>query len=227
MKNRDIVIGGTFLGLVVGAVAGYFTAKYKLEEKYAAFASDEIAQAKVYLGELYKDRIKTPADALKEVEESPPADDETLRRVIKGLRYAPPGVVVQEVPKIVNIFDGRDDSDSDFHEEEPEDGSPHVISLAEYTAGEKNYTQVSLTYYAADEVLVEDGDIPVENHDMLVGIANLDKFGHRSRDPKVVYVRNDKLQIDYEICKSEGSFAEEVHGIIQPREPKVRKMRRE
>ena len=53
-------------------------------------------------------------------------------------------------------------------------------------------------------------------------------FGFRSRDPKVVYIRNKKLHTDFEVCHHEGSYAESVHGIVQERpKEKVRKMPRE
>jgi hypothetical protein len=40
----------------------------------------------------------------------------------------------------------------------------------------------------------------------------LDRFGHGSNDPSIVYIRNDTLEIIYEVVKSPHYYAEEVHG---------------
>jgi len=45
-----------------------------------------------------------------------------------------------------------------------------------------------------------------------VGERNLNLFGHGSNDASVVYVRNDKLELIFEVVRSPNSFAEEVHG---------------
>ena len=31
-------------------------------------------------------------------------------------------------------------------------------------------------------------------------------------DPNTVYIRNPRLEVDYEVIRSEGTFAQEVHG---------------
>jgi hypothetical protein len=72
--------------------------------------------------------------------------------------------------------------------------------------------QTSLTYFAGDDVLVDERDQVMRDIDATVGLENLQKFGHGSNDPLVVYVRNPRLEVDYEISKSDGTFATEVHG---------------
>jgi hypothetical protein len=47
----------------------------------------------------------------------------------------------------------------------------------------------------------------------LIGEKNLSRFGHGSQDPSVVYVRNDQLELVYEVVRSPQSYSEEVHGI--------------
>ena len=78
---------------------------------------------------------------------------------------------------------------------------------------EKGYSQVTYTYYAIDDVLVdEENDHPLPHADIVVGLDNL-QFGHGTDDDNVVFVRNDKLEIDMEICRLNKSFEEEVLGI--------------
>lgn len=231
MNNKLVAIGGTLLGLAAGSVAGYFFAKKRLEEEYAEFAHKEIQEAKVYLSMLYKG--DSPGDVLqRRVAKRPDGVDDSvhegpspqvLERVLDGLRYGKPGVVVKEPPKKNdrNVFEEEEEV------EETEDGNPiRILSITEFMAGEKSYNQVTLTYFAEDDVLVDENEMPIEDVDATVGNANMDRFGYKSRDPKVVYIRNDRLQIDYEVVRHEGSYAEQVHGVEQER-PRTRKMPRE
>jgi hypothetical protein len=237
MNNRVIMLGSTLLGTAVGAVAGYLVAKHRLEAKYAQFASDEIEAARDYMKVLYKkDEDSTPEKALARrrpqrpegvddtVHEGPPT--EVLEKVLDKLRYGKVGVPVSE-PKArndVNVFDG-DTTDEDDVDETSLDGFIEIISYTEYNAGEKEYEQVTLTYFAEDDTLCDEDDMPIEDVNAVVGNSSLEKFGYRSRDPRIVYVRNNRLRIDYTVCKSDGSYAEEVAGFKPPKERKVDRFR--
>jgi hypothetical protein len=67
------------------------------------------------------------------------------------------------------------------------------------------------TYYAEDDFLVnpENENHPIFGGDTIVGVENL-KFGHGSDDVDVVYVRNDMLETDMQICRLNKSFEEEI-----------------
>lgn len=239
MNNRVVMLGSTLLGTAVGAVAGYLVAKHRLEAKYAQFASNEIEAARDYMKVLYKkDEDSTPEKALarrrpqrpegvdNSIHEGPPT--EVLEKVLDKLRYGKPGVPVNE-PKPrndANVFDGEI-TDEDDTDEVIEDGDEaiEIISYTEYNAGEKEYEQVTLTYFAEDDTLCDEDDMPIEDVNAVVGSSSLEKFGYRSRDPRVVYVRNNVLRIDYTVCKSDGSYAEEVAGFKPPKERKVDRFR--
>lgn len=122
-------------------------------------------------------------------------------------------------PETRNIFRDREQSithEWDEHRERKKRSvdQPYVIHYDERHEME-GYSEESLTYYAADDVLCNERDEVVDpaDRDRLIGEANLDRFGHGSGDPMIVFVRNDNLEIMYEIIKSPNSFAEEVHGI--------------
>lgn len=91
---------------------------------------------------------------------------------------------------------------------------PYVVHVDERYEME-GYNEVTLTYYVADDVLCDERDevVDPERRDDMVGEANLDRFGHGSNDPNIVYIRNDNLEILYEIVRSPNSYAEEVHGL--------------
>lgn len=90
---------------------------------------------------------------------------------------------------------------------------PYVVHRDEVHATD-GYDSVSMTYYVGDDVLCNERDEVIDPADRedLVGEANLDRFGHGSGDPSIVYIRNDNLEILYELVRSPNSYAEEVHG---------------
>lgn len=94
---------------------------------------------------------------------------------------------------------------------------PYVIHQDERYDLE-GYSEVSYTYYAEDDVLCDERDEPVdpEIRDNLIGEENLERFGHGCDDPMIVHIRNDNLEIVYEIIKSPNSFSVEVHGMEPP-----------
>lgn len=80
--------------------------------------------------------------------------------------------------------------------------APYTISYEEF--GENDYETVGMTYYA-DKVLVEDiTDEVVDDVDGTIGCDSLLRFGEYEED--MLYVRNDELQVDYEISLSSRSY---------------------
>lgn len=112
------------------------------------------------------------------------------------------------------------------------DGSPEVISQLTYTGeGEGEYTyhedfdHISLDWYAGDGILAyghnceidgvehEMGEI-VEKPNFVVGWKWKHHFGDKElfNDDNCVYVRNEFLCCDFEICRDKGSYREVVLG---------------
>lgn len=96
---------------------------------------------------------------------------------------------------------------------------PYIITLDEFTESENDAD--TLTYYEEDGVLADSQDMPVDRVSEDVGDENLNKFGLGSNDSRMLYVRNEKIGMDYEIILHQGSFAEVVHGITKD-EPRKR-----
>jgi hypothetical protein len=117
-----------------------------------------------------------------------------------------------------NIFDQPEPDPEDVGEgvnEEPP-GSldrPFVISKDEWYANETDYDQITLTYWADDDVLADDRYRQVSEIEEIVGATNLHRFGFKSDDPDIVYVRNHSRKADFEITKDERNFGEIVHGV--------------
>lgn len=129
-----------------------------------------------------------------------------------------PVVTVEETTVVRNIFvDNVPLTDEDFDLEEERlarrNGLPYVVTREEYDENEDQYEQISLTYFRFDDVLVDEDEKSIDNIEEFVGKHNLQRFGHGSGDLKIVYIRNELKEMDYEVLRSDGSYAEEVLGL--------------
>lgn len=118
-----------------------------------------------------------------------------------------------EVNTVRNIFVSEGiDSDWDYEKELANRDSthPYILHQDEYMNDEMGFTQSTLTYYDGDQILADEQDVPVYNHERVVGEL---KFGHGSNDPNVVYVRNENARAEYEILLFSGYFEREVLGL--------------
>ena len=95
---------------------------------------------------------------------------------------------------------------SSNEEEEDEDMKPHVISPDEFDELD-DYEIESLTYYA-DGILADDNGDTIDDVDKLIGNEALDSFGKYDADPDTVFVRNDRLKIDFEIVRDLVNYSD-------------------
>lgn len=119
---------------------------------------------------------------------------------------------------VVNIFDNGNGDEWDYKKEiENRDRShPYTIHVDEFVADEMGWdSQSTLTWYEGDSILCDSQDRPIYNHHEVVGEL---KFGHGSNDPNVVYIRNERLQAEYEVLRDTGSYEEVVLGEAMERQ---------
>ena len=119
-------------------------------------------------------------------------------------------LIDEEIEEIESVFDGNTEDwnyEDELAKRTPD--APYIIHQDEYLHDELGYTQTTLTYYSGDDILTDEQDAPVYNHGDVVGELI---FGHGSNDRNVVYVRNQKLEAEYEILLFDGSFELEVLG---------------
>jgi hypothetical protein len=87
---------------------------------------------------------------------------------------------------------------------------PKLIKGEEY--GEIfTYTQNTLYFYRDDGVLATDDDEIIEDPEEILGDA-LDKYGFRDNTEPAIYVRNYKLETDFEVLKMNDSYKNAVLG---------------
>lgn len=96
----------------------------------------------------------------------------------------------------------------------------YEITSEVYGAGEKNHVQESLWYYPEDGVVTDGNDNKIDNPEKFLGTGFAMKFG-KDPEPYTLYVRNEKVQIDYEILMAKGqSWERDVAGLVDD-EPSV------
>lgn len=108
---------------------------------------------------------------------------------------------------------------------------PYVISESEFEEGNPHHDKVSITYYAGDDTLADEMNEIMEDIDSTVGMSNLDMDNTDITHPHTIYVRNDRLGIDYDISIDLGEYTRKVLGIepyqkpLSPKEKFDRAMR--
>jgi hypothetical protein len=89
--------------------------------------------------------------------------------------------------------------------------APYVIAREDYDDEDmSHYDKLTIYYYEDDDTLTDENEEVIADVDSIVGGDSLTRFGDLSGDPEVVYVRNDKLQIDYEIIRLSKSYGETI-----------------
>lgn len=152
--------------------------------------------------------------------EMPPSDEITTFEGRPVSNYN--GVVVEqatgEVLGVVkkNVFDNPDVTIDFAYQQEiaartPD--KPYIISQDEYVENDPGHEQVTITYYEGDNTLADHNDKQVAMVDMTIGWDNL-RFGHRSGDDDIVFVRNEHYKMDMEIERDERRYAEVVAGFV-------------
>lgn len=148
-------------------------------------------------------------------------DEAQIRRLEEKARQAheeyqanasAPVVEVTEEVTTLNVFT---DPTFDLNEElkyRTED-KPYIITHDEYFAAERDYDTSTLTYFEDDDTVVDEQDKPLEDVDAIIGEDHLVRFGSGSKDRNIVYIRNDRLETDYEVVKAKGSYLEAVLGM--------------
>lgn len=85
---------------------------------------------------------------------------------------------------------------------------PYIISEWQFTYGKQHYSKVSLEYLCLDDTVLDEDESQLDQAH--IGPENLRAF--ETDDCDSIFIRNDKLEIDYEIMWTEASFTHDVLG---------------
>lgn len=193
----------------LGGFLGYTLAKRNLEKKYDQMLEEEIEKTAEHVANMMKETdrkvAKPEADSRQQTRVNPKKSLEELK-VELGYDDA----VEEDKPSV--LINGRKLADSMIQETVDTSG-PHIISEDEFNENVDDYEQISLSYYTEDDVLADESDEAVEAVDNVVGSENLKLFGRKnSRDPNVIFVKNDEVETLFEIVQIRGSYVKLVLG---------------
>lgn len=244
--KRFAVLLASVLSAASGTVGGYLVATKRLEKKYAVIAEQEIHEARVYYRQQNKaGEFSDPAVLAEKYEDEDPnvmsEEDEELmgelRAALLEVGYKADDQAVPVTPEekldveisiTKNVFDSEEDPNEFVLDDELDKkakGEPYILEEDEYLENDSGYSQTALTYYAGDDILADERDHVIDNVKRAIGEDNL-RFGYGSRSDTMVYIRNDKLNAEYEIALSTGKYSVEVAGFIEHSEKRgLRKFR--
>jgi hypothetical protein len=223
-------IGMGVVGLGVGVAIGFFFGYRWNKEKIKAETFKESQKEVEKIREFYREQ----AESVRVIPSAKPELDEVVEeRGYAQLDTRPERPTRPPVPVLEpSVLPRRDFTPGGLakrhveREKDKNDGwdygieltkrttdRPYIIHQDEYAQKEEGYEQTTFTYYAVDAVLTDEDESPVDDPEGSVGLDNLGNFGHGADDYHVLYVRNDRLEIDYEICLVAASYRETVQGL--------------
>ena len=98
-----------------------------------------------------------------------------------------------------DLSDVYDTESADDDVTEDKDDLPYIIEPEEY--GNKVENECTVLMWYGDDILTDTYGVNVDDIENTVGRGFIDHFGENPEEPDVVYVRNDRLEMDYQILQ--------------------------
>lgn len=212
--NRNMLVKAFIF--VAGATIGSAVTWKVVKTKYEQIAQEEIKSVKEEYGRLTK-LMRMEIDACRRVTEAhvedetdgEPEDDDSVDDDDRELTEWEKSQV--DYYKLTSKY--RGDSDDSENDEEgdgigdddlPFINGPYVISPDEFASSPPGYSACPLDYYT-DGVLADGWGVEL-NIEETIGEDALEHFGDYVDD--IVYVRNERTQIDYEVTRDPRTYKE-------------------
>lgn len=221
-----IPVGVGVAAFAAGAIGGYFLGKkvvsdsYKVDQETMDLIDEILAEdnqmqldydmepAEVVVSERILSFDELKAEIKEAKKKKPPTKNDLLVEVIEMVDEA---VVTPIIQNVFAAHSTEDDNwDYELEQSQREKDVPYVIHQDEFIADEMDFKQEVLTYYAQDDIMADSSETPIYGWAGLMGEL---LFGHGSMDPEVVYIRNEKIHMEWEVIRMDQSFAIEVLGM--------------
>jgi hypothetical protein len=206
------------LAAVGGAAVGFWVAKMRYEKAAYAYANLRVEEAKVF-AEARADR--EIQKFLAEAEQTFGDDIEKAKVDAVAKVFESENVSIEGLFEDNPVVDGLVRNYQGFSSPAPsttedEESESHIILIrrAEFFEGPltDKYDQTSVTYYQNDDILVDPHDKQLDVK-AAIGSIRPSWFGNEADDENVCYVRNTQLEIEFEVNRSQGSYARDVLGL--------------
>lgn len=215
--------GAAVAGFIVGSAISYYFTRQMMIDKFTVIVEEPAEER--------------PTQTVNEPEDSKyghirfknlPPEEPELDKVKVFTHYKPPqeGRITKDTEFTPDNFrkfmrEGMDmtgmedewDYDEEMSKRTPD--RPYVIHVDEFRDDNKEYSKISLDYYVVDDVVVDERNMLLPNTDDILGEDNLKRFGDGSGDTEIVYIRNEKLESDFEVTKTLGDYVADVYGYIE------------
>lgn len=196
----------SFIMFTTGAAIGSLVTWKAIKTKYERLAQEEIDSVKEEFSRLSKIR-KESNDRQNEYAEVGYIEDSDLKCIDTD---------PNDMIEYNNIISGyRSSSDDDETNEEGDEWSegevpyingPYVISPDDFASSPPGYSAQPLDYFA-DGILADGWGVELDIEET-IGEESLEHFGEYADD--LLYVRNERKEIDYEVTKDPRTYAEAV-----------------
>lgn len=198
--NKTFLISGAagVIGFVAGALAGYFYHRHIVFKNYVIVEDDVVPL------EYETVPPEQPKDAeTNEKDEQNPFDNFDIPKINgkdEGNAYKRAFVDYAKIHETrTDIHPNEDDP--------PEYKTPYVITFDEFSSGKKHYDKTTVEYYN-DGVFIEEGteepDMEIQRYLGEIDIPH--SFGIGSEDSDVVYVRNERINTDFEVVRKKEKY---------------------
>jgi len=218
---------GTLI-FITGAAVGIVTGAVWTKKKCDEFYRDELDDVNQTLRDMIKKNKATKEKIIEDVENidatSTPASEETSATIVQPLVRRTK--ITREKRNYSNIVEnnGYVKTKEEREEEEEEQykfsqlsnkgnaDDPYAITVEQFADENDHYDKITLYYYEDDGVIAEENEEVLVDADNIIGTEFVEHFGDDTGDPEITYVRNDKIQVDYEIIRLSKSYAKTVLG---------------
>ena len=188
----------------------------RYSKMYKSDENDENAERERRVAEMLQAQRDANADYNRRMDEK----NEKLRKKNRDEDYM--AYITQESPMPDDV-----PSDDDIYEDDSDSLDNELVrerveNNIEIYLGENPQDFVSLIFYEGDNTLADDRDHIVPAADEVVGLVALSRLieGGPGAENGVIFVRNLKTMINYEVTLDTGSYSETVLGIFNSRRNK-------
>jgi hypothetical protein len=225
-KAVSYFFGGSVFGIALGFYFGYRYNREKIRAEVFKESEAELDKIRdVYQRKTVAGQPKPTVEEVIEEKGYVVVDEVDI-----PARPLKPPVPIQDRPLFAKrTADGEKSKDDgwDYPSELARRGldRPYIIHQDEFHLNESGFSQVTYTVYS-DDVITEEDDTVINNADNLIGLDNLQHWGHGADDFNVLYIRNPVLDIEFEMCRTPKTYEETVLGLEHADESTYERMRR-
>ena len=204
---------GTVIFLL-GVISGGLIVAKTMEEHYMQMADEEINEMKKHIRELNKPKEDTKISDKPERETSSIEPKNKYNSIIRDYtkperEVIDPGFSTKvnvEKPSIDSIVKPWKGDDEEMVE------APYVITDEEF-AEDNGYGKETVWLYEEDKALIGDNDEIIDNDEDCIGKAILNDIQSFFKEGTTIYIRNDVMQIDFEVNLQRKSYSRDVLGL--------------